>query len=100
MQTQVQSQVTSSKIHGQSDTIAGFSQSTSVFLCVIIILPLLNTCLPLPHNVCDNTNKAAHYHTLGLKLGASSLTWHLASLRENVFYFNVNKESENKSEVK
>jgi hypothetical protein len=33
-----------------------------------------------PHDVCDSPDQAAHYHTLGPKLGASSLTRHLAGI--------------------
>jgi hypothetical protein len=41
---------------------------------LITIPPLLHTYLSPPHEVCDSPEQAAHYHTLGLKLEASSLT--------------------------
>jgi hypothetical protein len=50
------------------------------FPLLIIIPPLLHTRLPPPHEVCNSPDQGAHYHTLGPKLGASSLTWHLAGL--------------------
>jgi hypothetical protein len=43
-----------------------------------IIPPFRHTYPLLPHEVCDSSDQAAHYHTLDLKLGASSLessTW-------------------------
>jgi hypothetical protein len=64
---------------GPSGTGAGFSP----FLCsppLITISPFLHTHLSPPHEVCDSPDQAAHYHTLGAKLGASSLTQHLAGL--------------------
>jgi hypothetical protein len=36
--------------------------------------------------MCGSLDQAAHYHTLHSKLGASSLTWHLAGLRVNDFW--------------
>jgi len=41
---------------------------------------LLHTHLSPPHEVCDSPDQAAHYHTLGSKFGASSLTgtWSLS----------------------
>jgi hypothetical protein len=39
-----------------------------------IIPTLLHIHLSPPHEVCDNSDKAAHYHNLGPKLGASLLT--------------------------
>jgi hypothetical protein len=47
---------------------------------LIIITPLLHTHLSLPHEVCDIPDQAADHHTLCPKLGASSMTWHLAGL--------------------
>jgi hypothetical protein len=41
-----------------------------------IIPPLLHIDLSLPHEVCDSSEQAAHYHHLGPKLGASFLTRH------------------------
>jgi hypothetical protein len=41
-----------------------------------IIPPLLHIHLSPPHEVCDSSYQAAHYHYLGPKLGASSLTRH------------------------
>jgi hypothetical protein len=39
-----------------------------------IIPPFLRIHLSPPHEVCNNSDQAAHYHHLGLKLGASFLT--------------------------
>jgi hypothetical protein len=36
--------------------------------------------------VCDNPDQAAHYHTLGINLGASSLTRHFADLGVKVVF--------------
>jgi hypothetical protein len=41
-----------------------------------IIPPLLHIHLSPPHEVCDSSDQAAHYHHLGPKLGASFLTRH------------------------
>jgi hypothetical protein len=41
-----------------------------------IIPPLFHIYLSPPHEVCDSSDQAAHYHHLGPKLGASFLTWH------------------------
>jgi hypothetical protein len=41
-----------------------------------IIPPLLHIHLSPPHEVCDSSNQATHYHHLSPKLGASFLTWH------------------------
>jgi hypothetical protein len=41
-----------------------------------IIPSLLHIHLSPPHEVCDSSNQAAHYHHLGPKLGASFLTRH------------------------
>jgi hypothetical protein len=60
---------------GQSGTGAGFSSSSSVFPASIIP-PLLHIQLSPPHEVCDSSDQAAHYHHLGPKLGASFLTRH------------------------
>jgi hypothetical protein len=49
---------------------------------VSIIPPLFPTHLSQPHEACDSPDQAAHYHTLGPKLGASSLTQHLAGREE------------------
>jgi hypothetical protein len=69
-----------------TDIGTGFSLTSSVFP-VNIIPPLLHTKLSPPHQVCDNADQAVHYHALGRKLGASSLTRHLAGLEEEIFYF-------------
>jgi hypothetical protein len=71
---------------GQSGTRTGFSPSSSVFP-VNIIPPLLHTDLSLPREMCDSSEQAAHYHTLGPKLGASSLTWHVAGTEERSILF-------------
>jgi hypothetical protein len=41
-----------------------------------IIPPLLHIHVSPPHEVCDSSDQAAHYHHLDPKLGASFLTWH------------------------
>jgi hypothetical protein len=41
-----------------------------------IIPPLLHIRLSPPHEVCDSSDQAAHYHHLGPKLRASFLTQH------------------------
>jgi hypothetical protein len=46
-----------------------------VFLRVLRFYPA-NIIPPLLHEVCDSSYQAAHYHHLGPKLGASSLTQH------------------------
>jgi hypothetical protein len=51
------------------------------FFLLIFISELIHTYPSLPHEVSDNPKQAAHYHTLGPKLGASFLTWHVAGLR-------------------
>jgi hypothetical protein len=60
---------------GQSSTGVGFSPSSSVSPASIIP-PLLHIYLSPPHEVCDSSNQAAHYHHLRPKLGASFLTRH------------------------
>jgi hypothetical protein len=52
-----------------------FSPSTSVSP-VNIIPPSLHIHLSPPHEVCDRSDQAAHYHNLGPQLGASLLTRH------------------------
>jgi hypothetical protein len=41
-----------------------------------IIPPLFHIHISPPHEVCDSSDKASHYHHLGPKLGASFLTRH------------------------
>jgi hypothetical protein len=53
-----------------------FSLSTSVSPANIIP-PLLHIHLSPPHEVCDSSDQAAHYHNLGPELGASLLTRHI-----------------------
>jgi hypothetical protein len=53
-----------------------FSPNTSVSPANIIP-PLLHIHLSPPHEVCDCSDHAAHYHNLGPKLGASLLTRHI-----------------------
>jgi hypothetical protein len=53
-----------------------FSPSTSVSPANIIP-PLLHIHLLPPHEVCDCSDQAAHYHNLGPQLGASLLTRHI-----------------------
>jgi hypothetical protein len=45
------------------------------------IFPLL-ILISLPHEVCNRPDQAAYYHTLGPKLGASSLYQHFAGTEE------------------
>jgi hypothetical protein len=40
-----------------------------------------------PHEVCDSPDQAAHYHALGPKLWASSMTRNLAGKEERNIYF-------------
>jgi hypothetical protein len=56
-------------------TGAGFSPNSSIFPANIIPT-LLHIHLSPPHEVCDNSEQAVHYHHLGPKLGASFLTRH------------------------
>jgi hypothetical protein len=51
---------------------------------VIVIPLLLHTHLSPPHEVCDSSDQAEHYHTLGPKLGASTLTLHLAGTEKSI----------------
>jgi hypothetical protein len=60
---------------GQSGTGQVFSEYFG-FHCKYIISPLLHIHLSPPHEVCDRSDQAAHYHNLGPKLGASLLTRH------------------------
>jgi hypothetical protein len=53
-----------------------FSPSTSVSPANIIP-PLLRIHLSPPHEVCDRSDQATHYHNLGPKLEASLLTRHI-----------------------
>jgi hypothetical protein len=53
-----------------------FSPSTSVSPANIIP-PLLHIHLSPPHEMCDCSDQAAHYHNLGPQLGASLLTRHI-----------------------
>jgi hypothetical protein len=59
------------------------------FNTVNIIPPLLHTHLSPPYEVCNSPDQAAHYHTLGHKLGASSLTRHLAGKTGNNNLFHL-----------
>jgi hypothetical protein len=60
---------------GQSGTEAGFSPSTSVSPANIIP-PSLHIHVSPPHEACDSSDQAAHYHHLGPKSGTSFLTRH------------------------
>jgi hypothetical protein len=53
-----------------------FSPSTSVSPANIIP-PLLHIHLSPPHEVCNCSDQAAHYHNLGPQVGASLLTRHI-----------------------
>jgi hypothetical protein len=61
---------------GQSGTGQVFSEYFG-FPCKYIIPPLLHIHLSPPHEVCDYSDQAAHYHNLGPQLGASLLTRHI-----------------------
>jgi hypothetical protein len=57
-----------------------------LFSPVSIIPPLLHTHLSSPLEVCDSPEQAAHYHTLGPKLGATQL---LAGTEKiSIIYYN------------
>jgi hypothetical protein len=60
---------------GQSGTGTGFLRVLR-FSPVNIVPPLLHIHLSPPHEVCDSSDQAAHYHKLGPKLGAVFLTRH------------------------
>jgi hypothetical protein len=47
--------------------------------------PVPITVPPLLHAVCDSPDQTAHYHALGTKLGASSVTWSLVDLTVKVY---------------
>jgi hypothetical protein len=75
-----------------------------LFSPVNIIPPLLHMHLSPPHEVCDSSDQAAHYHHLGPKLGALFLTgtkgWKRSkkvksSTRQNVACLSVWKSSLN-----
>jgi hypothetical protein len=61
---------------GQSGTGRVFSEYFG-FPCKYIIPPLLHIHISPPHEVCDCSDQAAHYHNLGPQLGASLLTRHI-----------------------
>jgi hypothetical protein len=61
---------------GQSGTGQVFSEYFG-FPCKYIIPPLLHINRSPPHEVCDCSDQAAHYHNLGPKLRASLLTRHI-----------------------
>jgi hypothetical protein len=58
---------------------SGQSGTGQVFL--LLVTPMLHTHPAPPHKMCNSPDQAAHYHTLGPKLGASSVTWHFVGLR-------------------
>jgi hypothetical protein len=66
---------------GQSGTGQVFSEYFG-FPCKYIIPPLLHIHLSPPHEVCDCSDQAAHYHNLGPQLGTSLLTRHIGWERE------------------
>jgi hypothetical protein len=51
---------------------------------VSIIPPSLHTHLSPPLEVCDSTDQTAHYHALGSKLRALSVTRHLTGTEESI----------------
>jgi hypothetical protein len=90
-ETWIRASVSSRRIcGGQIGTGTDFSTSSSIST-VCIIPPLLYTHLPLPHEVCDSSDQAAHYHALGPKLGASFLTQYLAGTEERSTLFFIVK---------
>jgi hypothetical protein len=60
----------------QSGTGQVFSEYFG-FPCKYIIPPLFHIHLSQPHEECDRSDQAAHYHNLGPQLGASLLTRHI-----------------------
>jgi hypothetical protein len=66
---------------GQSGTGAGFLRVLRI-PPANIIPPLLHIHLSPPHEVCNSSDQAAHYHNLGPKLGASLLTRHIGWKQE------------------
>jgi hypothetical protein len=58
---------------GQTGTGTGFSPSSSIFSCQYHTTIALYSSIIAP-KVCNSPNQAAHHHSLGPKLGASSLT--------------------------
>jgi hypothetical protein len=72
---------------GRNGTGTGFSLSSLVFPSQCIISPFFHTHLSQPHEVCDSSDQAAYYHTLGPKLEDSYLTRHLAGTEERSFYY-------------
>jgi hypothetical protein len=71
-----------------------FSLSSLVLLLLVIIAPFVHSRLPLPHEVCGSSDQATHYHTLGLMLGASSLTRHLVGLGVKWYYLFIWRKTE------
>jgi hypothetical protein len=55
-----------------------------------IIPASLHTHLAPPHEVYNSPEQAAHYHTLGPKLGASFMPRHLAGAEEKEYFFYYN----------
>jgi hypothetical protein len=79
---------------GESGTGQVFSEYFG-FPCKDIIPPLLHIHLSPPHEVCDCSDQAAHYHNLGPQLGASLLTryigWkHKKKERKKSWIININ----------
>jgi hypothetical protein len=70
-----------SEIHGGHNCIGTvFFTDFFSFPLLIINLPLLQTHLSPPDEVCDSPDQAAHYHTQGTKSGTLSLIRNLAGL--------------------
>jgi hypothetical protein len=59
---------------GQSGSGAGSFSQVLPFSPASIIPPFLHIHLSPPHEVCDSSDQAAHYHHLGPKLGALFLS--------------------------
>jgi len=59
---------------GQSDTVAGFIRVLR-FSPANIIPPLLHIHLSPPHEVCDSSDQAAHYHHLGASFLSRHFGW-------------------------
>jgi hypothetical protein len=80
-QVRVRAHVSPCGFCGGQVALGRVSPSSSVFLLLVITPPLLHTQLTPPHDVCDSPEQATHYHTIGQKLTALSLTRHLVGLR-------------------
>jgi hypothetical protein len=74
---------------GQTGTGTGFTP-TSLYPVPCI---LLHIHLSPPHEVCDSPDQAAHYHTLGSKLGGFISDTTLGWNRGKTYYYTLDAES-------